>query len=51
MEGAVRSGRAAADTALAGGAPPPVRHYHRPDPAPALAVARSLQSTDTEEVA
>jgi squalene-associated FAD-dependent desaturase len=51
MEGAVRSGRAAADTALAGGRPRRCATTTDPDPAPALAVARSLQSTDTEEVA
>ena len=49
MEGAVRSGRAAAATVLAGARP--ARSASTADPAPALAVARSLQSTDTEEVA
>ena len=52
MEGAVRSGRAAAAVALAGtplgGASVPAAST---ETGPALALARSLQPTDTEEVA
>jgi hypothetical protein len=50
MEGAVRSGRAAAAAVLAQADPASTRHANAADPAP-LAGRRSLQPTDTEEVA
>ena len=50
MEGAVRSGRAAA-AAVARPRPPACPLRRSAGPAPALAVSRSLQPTDTEEVA
>jgi squalene-associated FAD-dependent desaturase len=51
MEGAVRSGRAAAAAVLAQADPTSAPSRDAPDPARALAVSRSLQPTDTEEVA
>jgi hydroxysqualene dehydroxylase len=50
-EGAVRSGRAAAASVLAPAVPISTRSPDAADPAPALAGTRSLQPTDTEEVA
>jgi squalene-associated FAD-dependent desaturase len=50
MEGAVRSGRAAAAAILAAADPNPIGAGRALDPTPALAVSRSLQPTDTEEV-
>jgi uncharacterized protein with NAD-binding domain and iron-sulfur cluster len=51
MEGAVRSGRAAAASVLTPADPIPTRRPRAADPAPALAGSRSQQTTDTEEVA
>jgi squalene-associated FAD-dependent desaturase len=51
MEGAVRSGRAAAASVLARAGTAPTRWASGADPTPALAVTDSLQPTDTEEVA